>query len=697
MRRLLHAIWRRMVLKVFLALSVVVGATLFSLAWQQSDAEMRALKDETRESAHQIANLIIGSVEHAMLQGDGVVVKDLVERVKASVPEAEVNVYDPRGLEVFAAPPPPPDPKTVERHLAQVLKEGRRIDTAAGSVLRPIPNEERCHSCHAKDVALRGVLELWPGDGVKREEALARIVEAGFIQVMTANHKELLDEYFAELSRKTPSIVAAGIYDREGDLSFGHGSLDAGTLSAALVPGAPVQTLLHGEVTTVLVPQRLIDRCVQCHKDQNPVRGVLAISLRAASDPREEAESAIDTTLRTIMMSSLGRMIASFLETVVETGVAREIRLYDAAGRTYFSTEPKPAPQHIRAALETGTGTAAFLGAGLDERVRVAQPLANAGKCITCHGKTPAVRGVVTVSLSTRAAATVRKMARQRTLLFMGAALAGILGLLYALLRFLVLSPVQQIGDVADQVGHGNLGVLVRLANPEGDEVRRLGSRINDMITGLRTEFQLRRFVSKGTVDAVRDAAQATSTRDVSQDSERTLATILFTDIRGFTAYSETVPPERVVAMLNRYLQAQADIVEKHQGDIDKYVGDELMAVFYGPGAAARAVACSLEMIEAIESIRRPEEPLHVGAGISCGEVVSGPIGSKTRMDFTVIGDVVNIGARICSAAAPGQVIVSAAVKQACDQAPALVFSPLPPMSLKGKREPFAVFQANKP
>jgi adenylate cyclase len=232
-------------------------------------------------------------------------------------------------------------------------------------------------------------------------------------------------------------------------------------------------------------------------------------------------------------------------------------------------------------------------------------------------------------------------------------------------------------------------------AAADGDEVSRLGRRVNDMIVGLRTELEMRRFVSKGTAKAARGAAGA-PLENVAPTQTRRASTVLFTDIRGFTAYSETVAPERVVAMLNRLLQAQADVVERYGGDIDKYVGDELMAVFEGDDADARAVRCAIEMIEAVDQQRTEGEPMRVGVGISRGDVVHGPIGSRNRQDFTVIGDVVNIGARLCSAAGGGEVIVSDAVRVACEPISDIAFDHSDPLTLKGKREPFTVFRARR-
>src|SRR5580704_14304664 len=101
MRHILHALLlRRMVVKIFAALGLVVGATLLVLAWKQSDEEIDALNAETEDSAKRVADAMIGSIEHVMLQGDGVVVTDLVRAVKGRAPDAEIQIYDALGGEV---------------------------------------------------------------------------------------------------------------------------------------------------------------------------------------------------------------------------------------------------------------------------------------------------------------------------------------------------------------------------------------------------------------------------------------------------------------------------------------------------------------------------------------------------------------------------------------------------------------------
>jgi adenylate cyclase len=697
---LVQALRRRMVVRIFLAVGIVVASVLLGLAWQQSHAEITQLKAGTKGSAEQLAHVIVSSIETTMLQGDGIQVKNQVQRIKQALPDAEIHIYDPRGVEVFGDRPPAPARESLPQPLAATLADARARNDEDRE-LRPIPNETRCHECHPAGPALRGVLAVAPPKApASREHLIGLLVENAFVQIMTAEQDGELTTYFAELTARAPQLRQIGVYGTTGDVAFGTEVTGASPqlLAASVGAGAKRSQVVAPDGSVLdLIPLVMKERCQQCHEPDVPVRGVLAVSLAPQQDASArgaELSTVIDTSLRYIMLSSLGRLISAFLDQVVDAGGASALALYDAEGRTYYTSEPGPPEPHIGAALATRLAGSSFVGSSLTERVRVVHPLINETRCARCHGSESPMRGAVSVSLSTRAAAEARAAATRRATLFIVIALAIVLVVLYTLLQTLVVSPVKRIGMVADAVGHGKLDVSVPNVDANGDEVQRLGSRINDMIRGLRTELHMRRFVSRSTVDAARGAAESlTGASSSALVGERRTATILFTDIRGFTAYSETVAPEQVVAMLNRFLQVQADIVERFQGDIDKYVGDELMAVFHGDDGPPRAVQAAIAMVAAVEGAREAGETLAVGAGISTGEVVHGPIGSTERMDFTVIGDVVNIGSRLCSAAQPSEVIISAAVREAMGDLPDVELEALEPLQLKGKRQPFAVYR----
>ena len=134
---------------------------------------------------------------------------------------------------------------------------------------------------------------------------------------------------------------------------------------------------------------------------------------------------------------------------------------------------------------------------------------------------------------------------------------------------------------------------------------------------------------------------------------QRQPVTVLFADIKGFTAMSETMAPEEVVEVLNIYFTEMVDLVFKHQGTLDKYVGDALMAVFGVPvplpHAATRAVECAAAMQRRLAQMQAQGlTPIRgIRIGINTGEAIVGNIGSDKRMDFTVIGDAVNVAARL--------------------------------------------------
>ena len=222
----------------------------------------------------------------------------------------------------------------------------------------------------------------------------------------------------------------------------------------------------------------------------------------------------------------------------------------------------------------------------------------------------------------------------------------------------------------------------------------RLATRINSMVDGLRHKMALSKYVSRETLAKVERSSLSAATL---RNGERMRVTMLFSDIRGFTAFSETRQPEEVVAMLNDYLQAQADVVVKFGGDIDKFVGDELMARFTGEDAESRAAHCAVAMIEAVAAFEsNASHGLSVGVGVNAGDVVLGSMGAEQRLDFTVIGDAVNLAARLCAAAKGNEVIATKAIVVALANEKDLAIEELEPMRVKGKAEPVAVFRVTK-
>jgi class 3 adenylate cyclase len=250
--------------------------------------------------------------------------------------------------------------------------------------------------------------------------------------------------------------------------------------------------------------------------------------------------------------------------------------------------------------------------------------------------------------------------------------------------------PILAIAAAATRVGKGDLDVQVTVASV--DEVGALGRQFNLMVFELKERLHMMKYVSESTVSQIKEhVAESTMHMGGRKDD----LAFFFSDVRGFTSWSEKNKPEDVVSVLNEYLELQSRIIRANHGDIDKYVGDEIMAVFSGPDKDDRCIVAAIQIVQAMEAFNAEREQkgdhaLRVGIGLHSGEVVVGNMGSSDRMDFTAIGDNVNLSARLCSSAKPLQilasgVIVSRAKKKYRTQK-------LEPILVKGKEKPIEVF-----
>jgi class 3 adenylate cyclase len=275
----------------------------------------------------------------------------------------------------------------------------------------------------------------------------------------------------------------------------------------------------------------------------------------------------------------------------------------------------------------------------------------------------------------------------QIALLILGvaAAAAGIAA--SALLARKITAPVAKVVEGTQQVAAGNFDYRIDVSSR--DEIGTLAESFNKMIVGLRERADMQKFVSQSTVDMI----QATTSKKVSA-GERVTLTILFSDMRGFTAMSENRPPEEIVRILNECLSLQAAKVKKFGGDIDKFVGDCVVALFTGEDMELKAIRCAVEIHKAIQerNANLPEEyPIQVGIGIATGEVILGSIGSEDRLDYTVIGSHVNLCSRICSLAGPGQTLMA---QSTYDRLEGLVAAEkLEPVQVKGFKEPVPLYR----
>jgi len=195
-------------------------------------------------------------------------------------------------------------------------------------------------------------------------------------------------------------------------------------------------------------------------------------------------------------------------------------------------------------------------------------------------------------------------------------------------------------------------------------------------------------------------AARIASSPDaVRLGGDKRAIAVLFSDIRGFTALSESMNPDDMATLLSEYFTEMVDCVFRNGGTLDKFMGDAVMAQWGAPIAAEddadRAMTAALDMMRGLDELNKKwraagKPTLQIGIGLNYGEAFAGNIGSEKRLEFTVIGDAVNTASRLCSAAEGGEILLTDEMRRALRHAPRL--KERPPMELKGKAQPVPVY-----
>ena len=210
-----------------------------------------------------------------------------------------------------------------------------------------------------------------------------------------------------------------------------------------------------------------------------------------------------------------------------------------------------------------------------------------------------------------------------------------------------------------------------------------------------RARRVLHQYLSKRTLEVVESAS---ITGNLPPPEERDIA-ICFTDIRGFTAFSEFMEPNHLFTLVSSLLAEQVHIIHDHGGYVDKFGGDGVMAIFDGPEMVLQSCLCALRILESVqlrnsdgmESVRR------LGIGIHTGPAVIGNIGSPQHLDYSAIGNSVNLAARLCGQAEALSIVVSKAVHCAVGQDPRLRFHSERSVSIRGMREPVTIYTLSGP
>lgn len=243
---------------------------------------------------------------------------------------------------------------------------------------------------------------------------------------------------------------------------------------------------------------------------------------------------------------------------------------------------------------------------------------------------------------------------RRKAFFIAGMVLSGALFAIF-LFSMTLTSPIEKLVELIEVVSKGNFDVSAsaQIKSVFRDEVGELAVAFDHMTEGLKERDKVKGLFSKFHGSSVTDDLM---NGDVGLGGQRKEVIVFFSDIRGFTAFSEKRSPEEVVEMLNEYFGVMVSIITKNGGVVDKFIGDAIMAIWGAPKSTpddpTKALRACLEMRQGLEALNvrrmeRGQPPIMIGMGLHAGPAISGTIGSDERMEYTVIGNTVNTASRI--------------------------------------------------
>lgn len=264
-----------------------------------------------------------------------------------------------------------------------------------------------------------------------------------------------------------------------------------------------------------------------------------------------------------------------------------------------------------------------------------------------------------------------------------------------------ITGPISKLASVTHDVAEGKLEGIELPEPPKGksDEVSTLISSFDQMIIGLQEKEKVKGVLNKVVSPAI---AQEITKGAIHLGGEERKVTVLFGDIRNFTRMSASKDPAQVVEMLNTCMTKVSHEVDAFGGVIDKYVGDEVMALFGAPiekeDSALNAALSALKMVEVLKewNSQRAQDgypPVEMGFGIHTGNVLVGNMGAENRLNYTVIGGNVNFANRLCSAAQPMEILISKETLSEPHVQESLIVEECPPIKVKGYDEAFIVYR----
>lgn len=267
-------------------------------------------------------------------------------------------------------------------------------------------------------------------------------------------------------------------------------------------------------------------------------------------------------------------------------------------------------------------------------------------------------------------------------------------------MAYIIIGPILKLSTATKAVVAGKYGeVHLPDVGHRKDEVATLTHAFGAMVEGLQDREKIR-----GVLDKVvsKEIADEILKSRIHLGGEDRPVTMLFGDIRGFTSMTAALTPQKTIEMLNACMTRVSRVIEGEGGLIDKYVGDEVMALFgapvFHPDHPIRAISAGLLILKSLklwneERTALGEPIIEMGVGVHAGVVVAGNMGAEDRLNYTVLGTNVNLASRLCNAAQPGQLLVSEEILKLPDVKTSFYVKQLPPMLFKGFDKPMNVYE----
>ena len=682
------------------------------------NSETDALLKQHRQRSHLFSETLISGIRNIMLSGRAPYVRAFITEAREEFDKVgEIHIFNNKAEEIF----PPKNP-----HISIPIEDESLIVSLSQKTytdnFHSLKNEKSCQSCHTDGTEILGTVKLSFNENADWRKGLLQVVDNAFKAIMLSGKGEFADTLLMEVNNLL-GVDLVQVYDEDGIyVAFGNDTqeVDEEILEGILDEFHEINDFWspRSKDNFQFSPLPNMESCHVCHGPDSKLRGVLVMDLKENNVQKEQVIKSAVIGFKNLMRLQRASYAGVYIDAIRKLPFVENFQIYDNGEvadegfRELWVTNPdyeSITMDSTAASLVDINNMVSISDINQDEYFEKINsmehftqmtPIMNDEKCQACH-QSPAkdspsyasqkdkwkVRSVVKVSTSMEDIQEEIRKNTQASLVVGLITFTMVALLMRVFMRITVLRPLDIIGGVADKIGSGDLSAHAQVKSQ--DEIGVLAQRINAMIKGLQERLHLTKFVSDEAVSAVKQADLG----GLNLGGKRREVTIMETDIRGFTSISEKLEPEEVVNLLNKYLDIQTEVIQNHGGDIDKFIGDAVLAVFEGDEMGDNAVDCAIDIQLEINKLNQKlGGNTMFGIGINSGPVVMGPIGSKDRMDYTVIGDNVNLAARLCDAAGAGEIIISENTKKNLTQ-DKIKLKEKDPFKVKGKEKPVTIYR----